>query len=182
MADWSNSRSHDATNIHHVSQDVGRFCTYFADPATSRAWNRVMSPSLISDITSVSGGSAPRGARQRPSAVRHAAFGGRSYIRWEVGVHQDLRKLEFLALSDLVGRRNRLRKRCMSPNQMAGRAVDYVKCATLHTTWTNNLIYLWMGRTGMKYRCEPSDRSAVRATIPSPDRVKKEGRCGRGSR
>ena len=37
-----------------------------------------MSLSLISDITSVSGGSALRGAPNRVSGVRHAAFEGQS--------------------------------------------------------------------------------------------------------
>ena len=103
---------------------------------------------------------------------------------WEVGltsdgggVHQDLKKLEFLALSDLVGHWQKLRKRWHAPESDGRRAVVYVKWTTLHTTWTNKPfppIYLWSGRTAMKCRNRPNDRIAVRTTIPSPDRVKKK--------
>ena len=96
MAGWSNSRRHDATDAHHASQDVWGIL-YVLRRSGNIAWVeiRLCPSSPISDITSASGKSAPRGAPIRTSAVRHAALGGRSYIRRGGGVHQDLKKLEF---------------------------------------------------------------------------------------
>ena len=125
------------------------------------------------------------GAPNRASAVRHTAF-------WEVGlssdgsgVHQDLEKLGFLALSDLVGRWNKLRKRwcaLVSDAREGGRLRQTGDPAYNPDKQTTPSVYLWAEGTVMKCRNEPSDGRAVRTTIPSPDRVKKEGRCEMGTR
>ena len=114
MADWSNSRRHDATDVHHASQDVGGFCTYSADPAMSHAWNKVMSFLANLGYHVSCRRQCASGAPNRASAVRHAALGGRSYIRrgWGTSGSEEAR---VLALSYLVGHWNKLRKRWYVP-------------------------------------------------------------------
>jgi len=114
MADWSNSRRHDATDVHHASQDMGGFVRTPQIRQRRVRGIRLCPPSPISDITSVSGESAPWGHR-----IEQAPYG---MPLWEVGLtsdgrgaHQDLRKPKFLALSDLVGHRDELRKRWYVP-------------------------------------------------------------------
>ena len=93
---------------------------------------RLCPPSLISDITSVSGRSAPRGAPNAASAVRHTAFGRVVLHQMGVGYIRIWRSSSFKLSLTWLAIGTSYENSGMSPNQMRG--VDYVKGTTLHTT------------------------------------------------
>ena len=102
MAGWSDSGT--AWCYRHPSQRVATLrgpCTYFTDPATSQAWNKVLSSLADPGYHVNFRRKCAPGGTERAGAVRHAAFG--VLHQMDVETHQDLKKPEVLALSPQLG-------------------------------------------------------------------------------